>query len=534
MSSPTVILGAGIIGVSTAYYLSQHQDPTIIHLVDPSPECFSSASGFAGGFLAKDWFGPSLSALGALSFEEHRRLAEEHDGRKTWGYSAATCVSYAASAAARDSQARGDDWLRSGTSRADAAPVVLDSLSGKSPTWLRRIDGDHMERISDEGTTAQVDPLLLCQFLLRECLKRGVKLHHPAKPVAVTTDGNDELTGIRIADTKSSAESELPCTRLVITAGSWTGQVFQTLFPKSELQVPISSLAGHSLVLKSPRHTGLESNGCHAIFTTHNEGFCPEMFSRLGGHIYFAGLNSSTLPLPDAAEGKATPYAESLAQLRQAAKDILGSDSGADDLTVVRESLCFRPITPWATPIVSRIRDQDLGAGTATKPGAEGGVFVAAGHGPWGIAMSLGTGIVLAEMAQGRELSADVSGLAFDGDKMKKLALGALDMRRELQTLAQERIDHKRKYFHATREERWNRMPARLALELAYQKMPPIRHLSTTMNSEVASTVWSMEYEPEDEEERYGDTESGDEADEEGDEEGDEDSEILDLGDGDA
>jgi glycine/D-amino acid oxidase-like deaminating enzyme len=422
MSSPTVILGTGIIGVSTAYYLSQHQDPATIHLVESSPELFSSASGFAGGFLAKDWFGPSLSALGALSFEEHRRLAEEHGGREAWGYSPATCVSYAASAAARDSQARGDDWLRSGTSRADAAPVVLDALSGKSPTWLRRTAGDHIELISDEGTTAQVDPLLLCRFLLRECLKRGVKLHHPAKPVAVSTDENGELAAICITDTKSSTESELPCTRLVITAGSWTGRVFQTLFPKSKLQVPIKSLAGHSLVLKSPRwHPGLESNGCHAIFTTHNEGFCPEMFSRLGGHIYFAGLNSSTLPLPDAAEGKATPYAENLVQLRQAARDILGSDSGtADDLEIVREGLCYRPITAWGAPIVSRIEDHDLGAGTATRPGAEGGVFVAAGHGPWGIAMSLGTGVVLAEMVQGRETSADVSGLAFDGDKMRE------------------------------------------------------------------------------------------------------------------
>lgn len=110
MSSQTVILGAGIIGVSTAYYLSQHQEPSTIHLVEPSPELFSSASGYAGGFLAKDWFAPSLSALGALSFEEHRRLAEEHGGREKWGYSPATCVSYAASAADRDSQTRGDDW----------------------------------------------------------------------------------------------------------------------------------------------------------------------------------------------------------------------------------------------------------------------------------------------------------------------------------------------------------------------------------------------------------------------------------------
>ncbi|KAL2263636.1 hypothetical protein VTK26DRAFT_5899 [Humicola hyalothermophila] len=424
MAPNTVILGAGIIGVSTAYYLSQRQEPSSVHLVETSPELFSSASGYAGGFLAKDWFAPPVATLGALSFEEHRRLAQEHDGREKWGYAPATCVSYAASASARDSQKRGDDWLRDGTSRADAAPVALDSRAEKAPAWLRRVEGDHVELISDEGTTAQVDPLLLCQFLLGECLKRGVKLHHPAKAVSVSLDENGELTGVRIVETKAATERKLSCARLVITAGSWTAQVFQTLFPKSEVRIPIRSLAGHSLVLKSPRwHSRVENNGCHAVFTTHNEAFCPEMFSRLGGHIYFAGLNSSTLPVPDAAAGKATPSGESLAQLREAAKKILGAGAEAqDDLEVVREGLCFRPVTPWGTPIVSRIQDQDLGPGVVTRPGAEGGVFVAAGHGPWGIAMSLGTGIVLAEMLQGRELSADISELAFDGDKARLYA----------------------------------------------------------------------------------------------------------------
>jgi glycine/D-amino acid oxidase-like deaminating enzyme len=424
MSSHTVILGVGIIGLSTAYYLAQHQDPSSIHLVEPSPELFSSASGYAGGFLAKDWFAPSVAPLGALSFNEHRRLAEEHGGREKWGYSAATCVSYAASAAARDDQKRGDDWLRDGTSRADAAPVILDSSSAKRPAWLRRVDGDHLELIGDEGTTAQVDPLLLCQFLMGECVRRGVRLHHPAKPVSVRTGRDGELVGVRIVDTRSAVETELSCAKVIVAAGAWTGQVFQTLFPQSGLQIPIRSLAGHSLVLKSPRwHAGVESNGCHAIFTTHNEGFCPEMFSRLGGHIYFAGLNSSTIPVPDAAAGKATPSSEGLAQLREAAKEILGAGVGAkNDLEVVREGLCFRPVTSWGTPIISRIRDQDLGAGVVTKPGSEGGVFVAAGHGPWGIAMSLGTGVVLAEMVQGREPSADISGLAFDGDRAKLYA----------------------------------------------------------------------------------------------------------------
>jgi len=54
--SSTVIIGAGIIGCATAYYLSELEgvDPSSIHLIESSPELFASASGKSGGFLAED------------------------------------------------------------------------------------------------------------------------------------------------------------------------------------------------------------------------------------------------------------------------------------------------------------------------------------------------------------------------------------------------------------------------------------------------------------------------------------------------
>lgn len=152
----------------------------------------------------------------------------------------------------------------------------------------------------------------------------------------------------------------------------------------------------------------MESHGCHAVFTTSAQGkFSPEVFSRIGGHIYVAGLNSAKIPLP-ALPDESKVQEEDVVQLKATAEELLGSDADADDLTVVRESVCFRPVTAVGTPIIGRIEDAELGAGMATRPGADGGVFVAAGHGPWGISLSLGTGMVLAEMAQGRSLSADV------------------------------------------------------------------------------------------------------------------------------
>jgi len=160
--SSTVILGAGIIGVSTAYYLSNHQSPSTIHLVDPSPELFASASGFAGGFLAKDWFSSATASLGRLSYEEHRKLADKFGGREKWGYSTTTSLSYvpAPPRGSRSSRRGGGDDGRpmgEGTSRAGAAPsMVVEELAGTAPAWLKRKEGDHIEVIVDDGSTAQV------------------------------------------------------------------------------------------------------------------------------------------------------------------------------------------------------------------------------------------------------------------------------------------------------------------------------------------------------------------------------------------
>ena len=54
-------------------------------------------------------------------------------------------------------------------------------------------------------------------------------------------------------------------------------------------------------------------------------------------------------------------------------------------------------------------KDDDADQKSAFEDG--GGVFVAAGHGPWGIAHSLGTGKVVAELMRGEVPSADISKL---------------------------------------------------------------------------------------------------------------------------
>lgn len=252
----------------------------------------------------------------------------------------------------------------------------------------------------------------------------GVHLHHPAQAISMQTDVRGELASVRIADTQSSTETDVPCTHVVIAAGAWSPAAFRALFPRSSYVPPVSSLAGHSLVVRTPRwdpsreqqQGAAVAGGCHAVFLAEQPGYSPEIFSRTSGNIYLGGLNSATEPLPPLpTDTRAMIRTDAIRRLRETARELMverrGEAEDDDDLEIVREGLCFRPVTESGLPIVGRVPDELLGVAISTRAGPEGGVYMAAGHGPWGISLSLGTGKVLAEMVQGREPSADVSAL---------------------------------------------------------------------------------------------------------------------------
>ncbi|CAK7203774.1 hypothetical protein SEUCBS139899_006521 [Sporothrix eucalyptigena] len=412
----TVIIGAGIVGVSTAYYLSQN-GAADVHLVETTDKLFASASGYAGGFLARDWHAQATASLAALSFDQHAALAKKYDGAIRWGYALSTALSYGVPGTAEDDVRwqgrRGEDWLRQGTSRSTSAPTT-EALSSKTdartPGWLHRKQGDRVDVLADDGTAGQVEPAPFCQFLLDTCRAHGVQLHQPARVVAVEKDGEGKLASVTLDE--GGKKAVLPCTKLVITAGAWTPRVFEELFPAEAAKrpLPVSNYAGHSLVVKANGATA-DTNNCFALFAAGGSlKYCPEIFGRVNGTLYLAGLNSSAMPLPERASD-AEPDQTLLDDLKATCRKVLGSD----DYEVLRTGLCHRPATPWGAPLVLRLLDEQLAETSKEQSvvGGSGGVFVSAGHGPWGISMGPGTGMVLAELVQGRPLSADINQLGF-------------------------------------------------------------------------------------------------------------------------
>ncbi|KAJ4418486.1 hypothetical protein N0V82_005566 [Gnomoniopsis sp. IMI 355080] len=86
-----VIIGGGIIGVTTAYYLTRHPkfNPSLhtITLLEAT-SIAAGASGKSGGLLAL-WAYPEC--LVPLSYRLHRELAEQYGGDQKWGYRRVKC-----------------------------------------------------------------------------------------------------------------------------------------------------------------------------------------------------------------------------------------------------------------------------------------------------------------------------------------------------------------------------------------------------------------------------------------------------------
>jgi hypothetical protein len=126
--------------------------------------------------------------------------------------------------------------------------------------------------------------------------------------------------------------------RIAITAGPWSSEVFTTLFPKAITKLTVSSLAGHSLILQSPRWKSVGALS-RAVFVSDSvEGFTPEIFGRSGDEIYFAGLNSTEMPLPMLATN-AKPDLAAIEVLKRASNRLLALPGGPSDLKIIQSGL---------------------------------------------------------------------------------------------------------------------------------------------------------------------------------------------------
>ncbi|KAI0128283.1 FAD dependent oxidoreductase [Xylariales sp. AK1849] len=429
------IIGGGIIGCSTAYFLTRHPlyspekhritlleasssnsggrtadsitdpaqlaDPETPWKRDPAHDGIAGgASGKAGGLLAL-WAFPQN--IVPLSFRLHDELAKEHGGDKRWGYR--RCY-----ASQIDCRARLPPGVTGDGGTATAGDVQGEESKGlhkdhkKTAKALKKLGApDDLDWLDTEealstydgmGTpddTAQVHPELFTRSMAQLAEKKGAEIITGARVTAVNKSQGGKSVESIIYE-KDGKQETLPTTDCVVAAGPWT----QRLLP----QVRVTAARAHSVVIKTPRPVS-----AYALFTAIAlpPGFPtpipegdrgskaaqgslrrlqivePEIYARPDGTAYACGPIDYTVELP--------PTNAEVEVDEARCEDIINqvggiSDELGKDGKVLAKQACYLPQGgPW------------IGEVGGTK-----GLVVAAGHTCWGIQNAPGTGKLVSEI----------------------------------------------------------------------------------------------------------------------------------------
>ncbi|ORY58048.1 FAD dependent oxidoreductase [Pseudomassariella vexata] len=414
------IIGGGIIGCSTAYFLTRHAfysaaTHRITLLEASSSNAGGGASGKAGGLLAL-WAFPQN--IVPLSFKLHQELAKEHDGEKRWGYR--RCWASQVDCKARVPPGLGAGYAQAGgvptaTAGAHAEPSKglhkdhkMDSKALRklgAPDDLDWLDTVHSLRGYDNmGTpddTAQVHPELFTRSMAQLAEEAGVTIITGARVTSINKD-TDGKSIRSVTYEKDGQEKTLPTTDCIVAAGPWTSR----LLP----QIPVTSSRAHSVVIKSPHPlsayalftaislpagfptpTASKARGAaaaHAVPLKRGQSVEPEIYARPDGTAYACGPTDDTVPLPltNAEVEVGEARCDDIIYQVSGISDELGRDG-----QVLAKQACY---LPQGGPFIGEV-------------GGVKGLVVAAGHTCWGIQNAPGTGKLVSELVlEGRTKSA--------------------------------------------------------------------------------------------------------------------------------
>lgn len=461
-----VIVGAGIVGACTAYYLTENdafvREQCHITVIE-STSVACGASGKAGGLLAS-WAFPHQ--IVPLSFQLHQELADEHDGERNWDYRRLATVSMEAdlqgvelpdTAAQRaqghpplttpkktlglssdflvgssgEEESSEDDEGDAETRRARRAQHAAQreeerqeenrrrrNWPGHMPRDLDWVDQKLIEEWSMLGgteTTAQVHPHKFTHHIMRKALETGCVDLVRGKVSAIHRQ--------RISDKRATRKDARTSSSATAQEGAVLGLTYYSSLAQASVKIDLAHERGDALIV------------CMGPWTARVLADCP-----------VSGLRAHSITVrPPAPRPTVSPYAiftelrigdtEYFAPELYARHDevyICGEgDTMADvpdtaDQVEVLDARCNRLFryASLISPVLAQgriLRRQAcylpvLNVATSSGPliGETNchGLFVASGHSCWGINNAPATGRIMAELIlEGHTPSADISAL---------------------------------------------------------------------------------------------------------------------------
>ncbi|KAJ7326286.1 FAD dependent oxidoreductase [Mycena albidolilacea] len=380
-----VLVGGGIIGCSTAYYLTRHpsfvSSRVAITLIEASAHgAAQGASGKAGGLVAK-WAYPK--ELVNVSFNEHVKLANEHGGTDRWGWRFVSTGSW---------EGRGEllpDELSkppSGLPREKSLEKTLGLPEGRKTSsnrdlkglpddllWVKENLTQSYSPMAPEGATAQVHPYLFTTSMLDLAKEKGVQFISGTVTSIIQSGG--KVTGVKYCETSQGTSKTLAATDVIVCGGAWS----PTLIPG----LPVESTRAHSVVIRTAPAATIAP---YVLFTeitgTGNGVVSPEIYARPDGTVYACGPGDDS-PLP----ANIDDVPVDLTACENLLKNVSAiSDELRAGAVEVRQA-CFLPVSSiGGGPIIGEVEN------------IAKGLFVATGHTCWGISNAPGTAKAMAEL----------------------------------------------------------------------------------------------------------------------------------------
>jgi glycine/D-amino acid oxidase-like deaminating enzyme len=383
-----VIAGAGVIGTSTAYYLSklaatnQHYtaaSPLRITLVDITGRIAPAASGKAGGFLALNWndYSP-VGKLARRSFALHEHLASSDElGSESIMYRRLTSASISIAERSERGQhtlmkkpsgkkLEGIEWVHPSNNHnlnnpTDNAELVTQTVTNNYPS--SDIDVVGIQILGDESTIAQVHPKMLCDSMWEAIQKNPhVKSNLIKGQIVDSVHDNEDgsLIGAKLLD-----DTILDADAILYECGPWTKQGNCMLGVKyHSVIIPTSKVLNQSVFFD-----GLGD---------------PEVYPRPDSTAYCTGFPDDAITVterPGEEEVRDEAVNRIVATLRKAS----GGTNGALGKDPELKQSCYLPTTLDGVPIIGPKSNKK-------------NCFIAAGHGCWGILLGPATGEAMASL----------------------------------------------------------------------------------------------------------------------------------------
>lgn len=364
-----LIIGGGIIGCTTAYYLSRHPlyDPetTKITVLEASENGIAQgASGKAGGLLAK-WAYPT--ELVSISFSEHVRLAKEHNGAERWAFRFVNCGTWEGVGEDLDETNPG---VRKGGRRKSLEKKVglqqTGRINGSHPgnlNWVKQeltTSYTPMDPASGFEGTAQVHPYLFTTSMMALAAEKGVKLQR-GKAISIESE-SDRVTGVRYTDPVDNNQDFISATHVILAAGAWSRSLLPSL--------PITATRAHSITIRPQPDVEIAP---YVLFTEirlpRNRHASPEIYARPDNEVYVCGPGDDSR-LPETVDEVEAEQAACESIWKHVASISPELRKGRVD----RQQACFLPVVSLGGaggPIVGEART------------VASGLYVATGHTCW-------------------------------------------------------------------------------------------------------------------------------------------------------